>query len=257
MDEAMMNAKEQELLDALAELKETARIQGNMVSEEQLQEILTALQLRDDQKDLITEYLKQNHIGIGEPLSDEEALDEEDFHYLNAYMEELKALPPVTDGEKRAITMSAMAGDADAKARLMEIYLPDVVEIAKLYTGQGVELADLIGEGNVAVAMGMEMMGALEQPEEVEGALGKIIMDAMEELIEEETGERRKDDKILKLVNRVDRASEELAADLGRKVTVEELAAESGISVESIRKAIRISAKHMEYIEWADNADIQ
>ena len=32
MDEAMMNAKEQELLDALAELKETARIQGNMVS---------------------------------------------------------------------------------------------------------------------------------------------------------------------------------------------------------------------------------
>lgn len=252
-----MKSKEQQFIEKLAELKETARIQGNMVSEEQLAEIITELELQDEQKDLIAEYLKQNHIGIGEPLTDEEMLDEEDFNYLNAYMEELAALPKVTDGEKRAITMSAMAGDLTAQARLMEIYLPDVVEIAKLYTGQGVELADLIGEGNVAIAMSMEMMGALEQPEEVEGAIGKIIMDAMENLIEEETGERKKDDKILKLVNKVDKASEELAADLGRKVTIAELANESGISEESIRKAIRISAKHMDYIEGADNADIQ
>ena len=39
-----------------------------------------------------------------------------------------------------------MAGDADAKHRMIEIFLPQVAEIAKLYAGQGVFLEDLIGE---------------------------------------------------------------------------------------------------------------
>ena len=56
-----------------------------------------------------------------------------------------------------------MAGDADAKHRMIEIFLPQVAEIAKLYAGQGVFLEDLIGEGNVALTMAAEMLADCAQ----------------------------------------------------------------------------------------------
>ena len=36
-------------------------------------------------------------------------LSSEDTNYLNMYLEELKDLPEVSDGEKRAVMMSALA----------------------------------------------------------------------------------------------------------------------------------------------------
>ena len=145
--------------------------------------------------------------------------------------------------------MSAMAGDAEAKSRLIEIYLPQVVDIAKLYAGQGVSMMDLIGEGNVSLAMGVEMLGCLEKTEEADGMLGKMIMDAMEQFIEEEVGEQKKDERVLKLINKVEKASEELAETLQRKVTVDELVTETGLKKSQVLEAIRISANNMEYIE--------
>ena len=62
------------------------------------------------------------------------------------------------EGEKEAVTISAMAGDRDAQKRLIEIYIPKVVEVAKLYAGQGVFVEDLIGEGNLAVTIGVTQL---------------------------------------------------------------------------------------------------
>lgn len=250
-----MDSKETLFLQSLQELKDLAFEQGNMVTEEQLAAFEQDVELSAIQKELIQDYLKTNKIGIGSVLDDEERMDQADFDYLTTYMEELEGLDIATDGEKRAVSMSAIAADRDAKHRLIEIFLPQVVEVAKLYTGQGVDLADLIGEGNVALALGVDMLGCLESPDEVDGMLGKMIMDAMERLITEEVGEKKTDDKVLRLTNKVAEASVSLAADLGRKVTIEELAREMNLKEEDIKKAVRISAKHMEYIEVPENVD--
>jgi len=66
------------------------------------------------------------------------------------YLDEVAELPTYTDGEKLAFAMSAMAGEADAQLRLIEIHLADVAEIAKLYAGQGVLLEDLVVVGGKA-----------------------------------------------------------------------------------------------------------
>lgn len=62
----------------------------------------------------------------------------EEIDYLEEYLKAVQAGADVTDGVKEAVLLSAMAGDADAKHRLIEIFLPQVAEIAKLYAGQGV-----------------------------------------------------------------------------------------------------------------------
>ena len=71
----------------------------------------------------------------------------------------------------------------------------------------------------------------------------------MEELISEEAGNKKADDKLVDKVNKVADAARELASDLGRKVTVEELVAEGKLSRKMIEDAIRISGKKIEDIE--------
>lgn len=233
----------------LEQVKKTAKEQGNCVSKEQVEEAFAALSLSTQQLDMVYGYLRQHKIGIGEPVDLEEYLADEEKDYLDAYLEELRALPEVSQGECEAIILSAMAGDTDAQNRLTEIYLPQVAEIAKLYAGQGVYLEDLIGEGNVALAVGVTMLGALEHASEVQGMLGKMMMDAMEDYIAENAEESKKDKKIVEKVNKVADAARELAEELHRKVTVEEVMEESGISRKAIEDAIRISGGGIEDLE--------
>ena len=243
-----MSTENRELLFAktLEEVRKKAKEQGNCISKEQVEDLFGPLVLSAEQLDMVYTYLHQRKIGIGEPMDPEEYLAEEEKDYLDHYLEELKALPEMTDGEREAVTLSAMAGDADAKNMLTQLYLPEVVEIAKLYAGQGVYLEDLIGEGNLAVSVGVTMLGALEHASEAQGMLGKMIMDAMEECIMQNAEEVKKDKKILDKVNKVARAADELYEELRRKVSVEEVRQETGLSRRTIEDAVRMSGNKIE-----------
>lgn len=237
----------------LEQLKETARLQDNMLTSEQIQEAFESMNLGEAQLALIHEYLQKNNIGIDEPGKADENLTDEDVNYLNIYLDELKELPIVSDGEKRAITMSAMAQDMTACNKLVEIFLPQVVEIAKLYAGQGALVEDLIGEGNVALATAVTMLDCVETIDEVDGFLGKMIMDAMQDYIGEDSDNRSVDEQILEKVNAIYDKAKEMAEELLRKVTVAELAKEMEIDEEEIFEAIRLSANNMDYIEDGTN----
>lgn len=241
--------KELLFAQTLEKVKKLAKEQGNCISEEQVKEEFAALELNNEQLQMVFDYLVKHKIGINEPVNVDDYLTDEERNYLQDYLDELAGLPTYTEGEKEAITLSAMAGDVDAQGRLTEIYLPDVVEIAKLYTGQGVLLEDLIGEGNVAVAIGSTMLGCLEKPAEAQGMLGKMIMDAMETYISENADSEKADQRVVDKVNKVMEASKELAEELRRKVTVEELAAETRLSESAIREAVKFSGNNIEYIE--------
>lgn len=241
----------QELLFAqtLEKVKKSAKEQGNCISEEQVREAFAELSLADEQLEMVFDYLKKHKIGIGEPVDLDDYLSEEEIDYLEEYKKELALIEAVSDGEKEAITLSAMAGEVDAQKKLIHIYLPQVVEISKLYTGQGVFLEDLIGEGNVALSMGVTMLGCLEHASEAEGMLIKMVMDAMEEIISENMQETDKDKKVADRVNKVADKARELAQELHRKVTVEELAQETGMSKKSIQDAMRMSGFAIEDLE--------
>lgn len=244
-----MEMNQVEFARVLQQLKDTARLQENMLTSEQIQEAFDSLSLTEEQMGLIHEYLNKSNIGIDAPSDSDANLTGEDTSYLNMYLEELKDLPEVTDGEKRAVMMSALAQDSSACNKLTEIFLPQVVEIAKLYAGQGALVEDLIGEGNVALSMGVTMLDCVESIDEIDGFLAKMIMDAMEEYISDDTDSHQAGEKVLDKVNLVNDKSKEMAEELLRKVTVEELAQEMQLAEEEIREAIRLSANHMEYIE--------
>lgn len=233
----------------LEDVRKLAKDQGNCVSEKQVQDAFAELELDNEQLQMVFDYLVKHKVGIGEPLNPDDYLTDEERDYLQDYLDELESLPEYTDGQLLAYTMSAMAGDVEAQHKVLEAHLKDVVEIAKLYAGQGVFLEDLIGEGNVALAFGTGMLGSLEKPEEAQGMLGKMIMDAMEEYISENSSNEKTDQKVVDKVNKVMEKARELSEELHRKITVEELAQETGMAEKAIRDAVRMSGFQIEYIE--------
>ncbi len=241
--------KELQFAQTLEQVRKLAKEQGNCVSEEQVQEAFVPLGLDKNQLQLVFDYLVKHKVGIGQPVNLDDYLTDKDRDYLQDYLDEIAALPSFSQGEKEACTISAMAGDTQAQNRLIEMYLGDVIEIAKLYAGQGVFLEDLIGEGNVALSFGVGMLGSLEKPEEAEGMLGKLIMDAMEDYIQEHAANEKTDLNIVDKVNKVMEKAKELSEEMHRKVTVEELVQETKMSEKYIRDAIRMSGFQIEYIE--------
>lgn len=233
----------------LESVRKLAKEQGNAVSEQQVMEAFEPLELNGDQMQMVYDYLIKHKVGIGQPVNVDDYLSDEEKNYLEEYIKELEELPVYTEGQKQAATISAMAGEADAQNMLTEMYLREVVDLAKLYTGQGVLLEDLIGEGNVALAFGVTMLGSLEKPEEAQGMLGRMIMDAMEQYIEENAENDKRDRKVADKVNKVNDKAKELSEDLHRKVTVDELAAETGMSKSYIRDAMRMSGFKIDYLE--------
>lgn len=239
---------EMQFAKILEEVRSQARKQGNCISEKQVKEAFACLSLNEEQLKLVYDYLITHKIGIGEPLCEEDYLSEEEKDYLSEYIEEIKVLSNCSEVEKNTVTIDAMAGEEKAKKRLVELYLSDVPQMAKLYAGQGVLLEDLIGEGNMALLMGVEMLATIEQPGEVQGLFGRLMMDAMESLIRENEENKKADEKIVKRINKVADHAKDLSAEYGRKVSVEELSEESGMSQKTIREAMRMSGFQIEDI---------
>lgn len=250
----MSQKKEILFAQTLEQVRRLAKEQGNCVSGEQVREAFAKQELNENQMQMVFDYLVKHKVGIGQPIDPDEFLTEEERDYLQDYLNEIAALPSYSTGELEAFTISAMAGESEAQQKLVQGYLRDVVDIAKLYTGQGVFLEDLIGEGNVALAMGAGMLGSLEKPSEAQGMLAKLMMDAMEDYIQENAASAKTDRKVADKVNLVADKARELAEELHRKVTPEELARETGLSLKAIQDACRMSGFKIEDIGGENEA---
>ncbi len=245
--------QEQRFAATLAEVKKLAAKQGNRIGEEQVRDAFSDMEFDEKQLRMVLDYLRAQKIGIGEPADPDVWLSEEERSYLAVWLESIRTSERLSAGEKEALILSAMAGDAQAKERLIRLFLPHVADMARLYAGQGALLEDLIGEGNVALAMGAEMLGAAQDAAEAEGLLGSMIMEAMEKHIAENAREREAGERMARKVNRVADAARELAESLGRKVSMQELADEAEMTLLEIMEAVKFSGDAIEDIDTGEN----
>ncbi|MCR5251058.1 MAG: hypothetical protein K6E50_10680 [Lachnospiraceae bacterium] len=238
--------EEENFLEKISSLRDMAILQGGYLTEEQVGEEFPAL--TREQKEALLRYFREQNIGIGEKLPDEEILSEEDGKMIRLYMEELEELAEADEALKRSLVMAALNGDLNAKEELTRSYLRSVVDMAKLYSGQGVEAADLIGEGNVALTAAMNMLGSIEDPSECDEMVARSVMNAMEELIRSENAETEKQERTMALVLKVLGKVKSLSDELRRKLTLEEALEETGMSEDELRRAVSLSKDLLEYV---------
>lgn len=246
--------EEKEFRSQLMESMKLARKQGMCLSEEQIHSFFPDIQQGSEQMGFLLEYYKNQKIGVGDRKEVEEYLSMEDRNYLEEYLNGISALESIEPEELKAVMLSAIAGDQDAKEVLLRQFLPKTAELAKLYAGQGVMLEDLIGEGNMALLEAVGQMECLDTDgdilEETEGFLGNYMMKAMERLINEELEKKNDDEEVLKKVNQVADAARELSEELRRKVSPEEICANyESITMDDVEAAMQISANLIDTIE--------
>lgn len=246
--------EEKEFRSQLMESMKLARKQGMCLSEEQIHSFFPDIQQGSEQMGFLLEYYKNQKIGVGSRKEVEEYLSMEDRNYLEEYLNGISALESMEPEELKAVMLSAVAGDQDAKAVLLQQFLPKTAELAKLYAGQGVMLEDLIGEGNMALLEAVGQMECLDTDgdilEETEGFLGNYMMKAMERLINEELEKKNDEEEVLKKVNQVADAARELSEELRRKVSPEEICANyEAITMDDVEAAMQISANLIDTIE--------
>lgn len=75
---------------------------------------------------------------------------------LAMYLKEINRIPLLTREEENDLAVRAKAGDKEAKDRIVKANLRFVVKIAKKYQNHGLDLTDLISEGNIGLLMAID-----------------------------------------------------------------------------------------------------
>ena len=75
---------------------------------------------------------------------------------LQAYFKHLKTIKPATKEEVEKLWIKAKKGNKKAIKRLVELNYCLVIPIAKRFTKRGVDLMDLISDGNIGLIKAVE-----------------------------------------------------------------------------------------------------
>ena len=245
------NDKEIRFGEALARVKRQARENGGLISSADVRAAFSEFDLDDGRMEEVFRYLKENRISIDEKDDDKEYLGEEEKDFLADYMASLEGEEKLSEQEKTRLAELAVNGDPDAQKRYAQDMLVTVPDIARLYLQQGVMIEDLIGEGNVALFHAASLLGALDDASEVDAALSHAVMDAMESLIAENLQEDARGQRAVGRVNEVADRAKELADDLRRPVTPEELMNETGWDMDKIVEAWKLSGGMIEDLDMS------
>ena len=233
--------------EMLSEIKAAADAAGNVISREEIREILSEMPLTEEHFELIYDYLTQQNIRIidskeaGETVSDQEGTGS-----LSAYLQDLIDLQRETLEDEHALLRGVMDKDEASRMRLIESYLPLICEAAENFKSDELLLEDLIQEGNLGLLMALDSLDQFDSPAACSAHIFNSINEAMSQAIENNRQKREMGENIVSRVNHLNEAVKNLERDLEHKVSAEELSAYLEMPLKEIRDILRMSGDQIE-----------
>ena len=159
---------------------------------------------------------------------------------VRMYLKEIGKIPLLTAEEELELARRISEGDAEAKKRMIEANLRLVVSVAKHYLGRGMQLLDLIQEGN------MGLLKAVEKFDYTKGYKFSTyatwwIRQSITRAVADQARTIRIPVHMVETINRVSRTSRGLVQELGREPTIAEISEVLGISEEKIAEVMKIA----------------
>ena len=159
---------------------------------------------------------------------------------VRMYLRDIGKYTLLTPEEELVLARKMSEGDGEAKRRMIEANLRLVVSIAKRYVGRGLQLLDLIQEGNIG------LMKAVDKFDYTRGYKFSTyatwwIRQSISRAIADQGRTIRIPVHMNGTISKVLRTSRKLFQELGHEPSEEELANELSMPVEKIREILKIA----------------
>ena len=159
---------------------------------------------------------------------------------VRMYLKEIGKIKLLTPEEELETAKRMAQGDEAARQRMSEANLRLVVSITKRYVGRGMQLLDLIQEGNLG------LMKAVEKFDYTKGYKFSTyatwwIRQSITRAIADQARTIRIPVHMVETINRVLRTSHSMVQTLGREPTTEEVAKELHMDVSKVEEIMKIA----------------
>jgi len=227
------------------------------LTQEDLLDVFPTIEEDVDLLDDIFASLQENEIEVLEPEENvdvpvkEELTLEKKIHILKtiqsslstdairSYLYEIGRIPLLTGEEEKILAKRIEKGDEEATQLLITANLRLVVSIAKKYSKSGLELLDLIQEGNIG------LMRAVEKFDYTKGFKFSTyatwwIRQAITRAIADQARTIRVPVHMIETINKFNKVNNSLTTRLGRPPKDEEIAKEMDIELEKVAEIRKI-----------------
>ncbi len=283
-------------IEALDAVKNIAVSQNNSLTKEEVKKYLSDMNLSEEQFEQVYYYLSLSGINIEgyrfipkavdlksdtENQKDEEEISvqadgkskEQDKKEEGAgektlskkraeynsriYMDEIKKLDYYEDNDEKKLVSEFLNGDKEARNKLIENRLTQVINIANKYSDREavkkeiIGIDELIAEGNVGL---LEAISVIEENkknyvdtagkpvfESIDGTIYMEVTNSIESLLDTMTSDKDWESAVLARTNLLNEAAKYMTEEMGRVPTKEELSEYTKIPVDEIRGIMGLS----------------
>ena len=253
--------------EKLSKLLELAKSKKNVLEEKEVLDAFAGEELTPEKLDRIYDFLDKKHVDVLKMSNDDDMdpdlfsededadpEDEIDVEHIDLsvpegigvddpvrmYLKEIGKVPLLSPDEEIELAKKIELGDEEAKKKLAESNLRLVVSIAKRYAGRGMQLLDLIQEGNLGLIKAVEKFD-YRKGYKFSTYATWWIRQAITRAIADQARTIRIPVHMVETINRLVRTQRQLVQKLGREATPEELAKELDMPVERVREIMKIS----------------
>jgi RNA polymerase primary sigma factor len=158
---------------------------------------------------------------------------------VRLYLREIGKIPLLTAEEELALAKKVKSGDKRAKDQMAEANMRLVVSIAKRYVGRGLDLLDLIQEGNTGLLRAVEKFDP-DRGFKFSTYATWWIRQAITRAIADQARTIRIPVHMVETINKLLRTQRRLTQELNREPTNEEIAAAMEMEVEKVEHIMKI-----------------
>lgn len=177
--------------------------------------------------------------GPGDDAADTSDVSDYSDDSVRMYLKDIGKIPLINQEREVELAKKILKGDKRAKKDLAEANLRLVVSIAKKYIGRGLDLLDLIEEGNTG------LLRAVEKFDHTKGYKFSTyatwwIRQAITRAIADQSRTIRIPVHMVETINKMIRTERQLVQELGREPLPEEIAAEMGMDIDKVNYIMKI-----------------
>jgi RNA polymerase primary sigma factor len=158
---------------------------------------------------------------------------------VRLYLREIGKIPLLTAEEELALAQRVVKGDKLAKDQMAEANMRLVVSIAKRYVGRGLDLLDLIQEGNTGLLRAVEKFDP-DRGFKFSTYATWWIRQAITRAIADQARTIRIPVHMVETINKLLRTQRRLTQELNREPTNEEIAAAMEMDVDKVEHIMKI-----------------